>query len=347
MMSPMLPFLLLISLYLLLVLTHATPPPPATPTPLTHHSSSPSTTAPPQSVNGSWTIDVGSTLHPLSVDMWGVFYEEIGYSGQGGIHQEQVFNGNFETFTADYAPWEPLPATGSSSGSVEYVVSLSQEYPINAFNPTSMVVETKVSGGGGSGAEVGMMNPGYWGISLIDRRAFNFCLFVMSPSIKTLTVRLQSNGTTGSGQVYAEATISVTRSWSKQFVMLILNSSSTDDNAILTLTWTTQSPSTILYLDVISLQPATGYDAVPWLRPDLGSLVAELKPSVVRLPGGCYVEGGRLSNRFNWKRALGEQEERRGHLNDVWGKGALLSHNSRTFSASTTTGAHIAKLLLF
>ena len=327
--------------------SHATQPPHTTdrptlrsffPSPLptsSHSTPTPSPSAPP-SVNGTWTVDVSSTIHPLSVDMWGIFYEEIGYSGQGGIHQQQIFNGNFESVTADYAPWQTLPTTTTTTSStasggtmgesgVEYVVSLTQDYPINAYNPTSMCVEARVTGGSSSadGVEVGVMNPGYWGISLMGRRAFNVSLFVMSPTVTTLTARLQSNHTGATSRsTYAEATISVTQQWSKQSAMLQLDNN-TDDSAILTLTWTAIAPTTTIYFDVVSLLPSTGYSSVQWLRPDLGRLVAELKPSVVRLPGGCYVEGGRLSNRFNWKRAVDGIEERHGHLNDVWGQSCV------------------------
>ena len=38
----------------------------------------------------------------------------------------------------------------------------------------------------------------------------------------------------------------------------------------------------------------------------------------VRFPGGCYVEGDRLANRFQWKNAIGLAEERPGHSN-LWG----------------------------
>ena len=302
-------------------------------------------------MNGTWTVDISSTVHTLSIDMWGVFYEEIGFSGQGGIHQQQIFNGNFETVTADYAPWQTLPAAST----VQYVVSLLQDYPINAFNPTSMAVETRVSGGSDDGVEVGMLNPGYWGISLIGRRAFNLSLFVMSPTVTTLTARLQSNSSTSSRTTYAEATISVTQSWSQQSAMLQLDGNSTDDSAVLTLSWTASAPTSTVYLDVVSLLPSSHYSTVPWLRPDLGRLVAELKPSVVRLPGGCYVEGGRLSNRFNWKRAVGDREERHGHLNDVWGhNNASHAHTPDTQTRQTyvnqqsahTQGARDSRLTL-
>ena len=299
---------------------------------------SPSTAAAPPSMNGTWTVAVDSPIHPLSIDLWGIFYEEIGFSGQGGIHQQQIYNGNFESTSADYAPWDTLPAAATAD--VQYVVSLTQDYPINAYNPTSMAVEARVSGAAatGDGVEVGVLNPGYWGISLLERRAFNLSLFVMSPTVSTLTARLQSNSSAMNRTTYAEATVSVTQSWSKQSTILQLDSSShgADDSAILTLTWTATAPSSTLYLDVVSLLPSNGYSSVPWLRPDLGSLVAELRPSVVRLPGGCYVEGGRLSNRFNWKRAVGDAEQRKGHLNDV-----SDNQHQRAHRANAVTTPHL------
>lgn len=40
----------------------------------------------------------------------------------------------------------------------------------------------------------------------------------------------------------------------------------------------------------------------------------------LRMPGGCYVEGGdHLANAFRWKETLGEVSRRPGHLNAIWG----------------------------
>ena len=254
-----------------------------------------------------------SRVHRVSPDLWGVFYEEIGFSGQGGVHQEQVFNGNFESFSADYAPWVPYvapPSSASASPQVQYELLLTQDQPLNAFNPTALQVQTRLSGG--SSAVVGLTNPGYWGISTLGRPAFNLSLFARSASVTSITARLVSNT---SQQALAEAELRVGRQWAKSTATLHV--SAEVDDALLQLTWTSGS-RTSLYLDVISLLPTSHYSSVSFLRPDLGSLVAEMRPSVVRLPGGCYVEGGRLNNRFNWKRAVGPIEKRRGHENDVW-----------------------------
>ena len=43
-----------------------------------------------------------------------------------------------------------------------------------------------------------------------------------------------------------------------------------------------------------------------------------MKPSFVRFPGGCYVEGDRLANAFRWKNSIGDPAKRPGHWN-LWG----------------------------
>ena len=54
------------------------------------------------------------------------------------------------------------------------------------------------------------------------------------------------------------------------------------------------------------------------MRPDLAQTVANLRPSFVRFPGGCYVEGDKLANRFQWKTTLAPPLDRPGHEN-LWG----------------------------
>ena len=267
-------------------------------------SSAPSPTA----INASWSIDVSKPVHAVSPDLWGIFFEEIGFSGQGGLHQQQIFNGNFESFSADYAPWTTLPV--QSPARVVYELLLTQDEPLNAFNPTALQVTARITGG--TRAVVGIANPGYWGINLRNRTVFDVSLFARSSSITAVTAQLISaNGSV----VYGSAQLRVSPRWAK--VEGILHVDSADDAAGFALSWTVTDGAS-LYLDVISLLPRSHYADVPWLRPDLGRLVADMRPSVVRLPGGCFVEGGRLNNRFNWRRTLGPIEERRGHDNDVW-----------------------------
>jgi alpha-N-arabinofuranosidase len=73
-----------------------------------------------------------------------------------------------------------------------------------------------------------------------------------------------------------------------------------------------------LFFDVITVMPQTNHKGLNFLRPDIAAMIDDLHPAFVRFPGGCYVEGDVLSNRFNWKNSVGPPENRTGHFNGVW-----------------------------
>ena len=41
----------------------------------------------------------------ISTDLWGIFYEDISYSGDGGLNADLVQNGAFEYNRADSSDW--------------------------------------------------------------------------------------------------------------------------------------------------------------------------------------------------------------------------------------------------
>ena len=227
-------------------------------------------------------------MNAVSEDLWGIFFEEINHAGQGGLYSQQVQNTNFESATADYAPWAELKADG-----LQYTIQLSVEQPLNAYNPTALKVTTK----GAAGSTAGVMNPGYWGINLVNRTAFDLSLWVLSPTVTGLTAAITS---ADGGKVYGAANLTVQDSWQHQTATISLSSS--DTNARLQLTWqqSAGSASTVLWLDVVTLLPTTGWRGLPYIREDLAEVIAAMQPSFVRFPGGCYVEGDRLADRFNW-----------------------------------------------
>jgi alpha-N-arabinofuranosidase len=64
-------------------------------------------------------------------------------------------------------------------------------------------------------------------------------------------------------------------------------------------------------VDMISLFPNDTWKNRPGgLRADLVQLLADLKPGFLRFPGGCIVEGRDLSQRYQWKKTVGDVEDR-------------------------------------
>ena len=70
---------------------------------------------------------------------------------------------------------------------------------------------------------------------------------------------------------------------------------------------------------MVSLFPADTFKGrVNGMRRDLAEMIAAMKPAFMRFPGGCYVEGDEIGNRFQWKKTLGDIAERPGHWS-LWG----------------------------
>ena len=48
-------------------------------------------------------------------------------------------------------------------------------------------------------------------------------------------------------------------------------------------------------------------------RPDIMQLLADMHPKFLRLPGGNYLEGDNINERFDWKKTIGDISQRPGH----------------------------------
>jgi len=64
-------------------------------------------------------------------------------------------------------------------------------------------------------------------------------------------------------------------------------------------------------MDMVSLFPQHTWKERPGgLRADLVQLLADMKPGFIRFPGGCIVEGRDLVSRYQWKKTVGNVEDR-------------------------------------
>ena len=65
-------------------------------------------------------------------------------------------------------------------------------------------------------------------------------------------------------------------------------------------------------MDMISLFPTDTWKQRPGgMRNDLVQLLADLKPGFLRFPGGCIVEGRELATRYQWKKTIGNINDRK------------------------------------
>lgn len=267
----------------------------------------------------SLTVDTASPGIPVSRDLYGVFFEEISHAGVGGLYSQAIFNSNFETnVRGAYAPWTAVPTSG-----VDVELSLTTDMPLTPASPHSLRVVATPSQGESdapAAATVGVVNPGFWGIHVpASTSSFNVSFFAYSASSTVMEVTASLTNTART-TVYGMGTFQgVTSSW-KHFSGVIATSATTaDPHAVLTLTWSLPSsgPASINF-DIVTAFPLPGWRGLPFIRADIADTLAALRPSILRMPGGGYVDGNTLAQRFAWNNTIGPLQNRTGHSGS-WG----------------------------
>jgi len=244
----------------------------------------------------SLTVDVDKPGVKISPTLWGIFFEDINLSADGGIYPEFVRNRSFEdSDQPDY--WTVTKADGDKS---ETAIDASR--PLDPMNRQSLRV--KVDG------SLTLANKGYWGMNVVKGESYQLRLAARAgDGFKgPLGVSLQKvdGGALAQGEITG-----FTDQW-KGFA-LDLKATDTDPKAQLSLTIAGKGT---LWLDMICVAPAKTWKN-HGLRPDLCEMLAGLKPAFVRFPGGCWVEGDDMAHMYHWKNTIGEFWHRK-PLWNIW-----------------------------
>lgn len=272
-------------------------------------------------------VDTTTVVREISPRLWGVFFEEINHSGDGGLYAEMVRNRSFEdnrvpegcTTEGDafVSPTgyklgkgdQAIPKLGwtlvAEKGNATFELDTST--PLNAASPT--YARLAVQSG-----RAGIANEGYWGMSVVADAVYDLSVYIRAEQEYAggIVVALESNdGTT----TYATAELPAPGTdWNK--ISAALTSNATDHAARLVLYAT---GSGTVYFDMVSLFPRETYKGrANGLRPDLAKMVAALKPAFIRFPGGCIVEGFTPESAWDWKESIGDIALRPGRQN-LWG----------------------------
>ena len=106
--------------------------------------------------------------------------------------------------------------------------------------------------------------------------------------------------------------------WEKYQVALAVGAAEpSKDNRLVISTRSPAAGGTIWFQNV-SLFPPTFHNRPNGSRPDLMQLLEAMRPQFLRFPGGNYLEGNSIEERFNWKQTVGDMTERPGHRSP-WG----------------------------
>ena len=257
-------------------------------------------------------IDANKVTAKVSPTLYGLMTEEINYSYEGGIYGELIQNRSLRDNAKDPVHWSIVQDGGGASA-----VSLDESQPIDGTVLTRCV---KLDASQASlGHRVGLANDGYWGIPVRPKTTYRVSFYAKADSASSdpLTVSIESNDGT---QVYATAQIpQITASWQKYTTTLTTKDEATS-TAATRFVISTEKPRT-LWFNLVSLFPPTFHDRPNGNRIDIMQLLADMQPKFLRLPGGNFLEGETIADRYPWKKTIGTLEQRPGH-NGCWRYGA-------------------------
>jgi alpha-L-arabinofuranosidase len=288
---------------------------------------SPLSSEPAEKIDATVQIDVHKTT-PVSPELYGIFFEDINYAGEGGIYAELVRNRFFEEAVlpprCDFRDncvvnpngWRtnfPIPesipgwATVAPAGT-KVTLALETSDTLNSMRERSLRVTIASAADGPAGVTA----LGWGGIPVKSGARYRATVWAKAEHgfSGPLTLALRSGVTTYD----SVETGPLSGAWKKFEVELTSNTS--DPKAKLYITAKTAGT---FQLSMVSLFPAATWMNRPnGLRPDLMEMLAALKPKFLRFPGGCVVEGFSNETAIRWKTTIGPIERRRGHYS-LWG----------------------------
>ncbi|MGD0518932.1 MAG: hypothetical protein ABSA26_15455, partial [Thermoguttaceae bacterium] len=251
----------------------------------------------PAAGSASLTVQVDKPGIKVSPTLYGIFFEEINHAGDGGLYAELVQNHSFEN--SDKPDCWTLVTDGDGKGEI----AIDTDNPMCENNPRSLRLKMDISGEG----KVGVANDGYWGIAVEKDVQYDLSIALRAGEgfegpVAAALASADLKTIYAPGQIIDH----VDPQW--KTYKLTLTSNATDPKARLLFgSW----KSGTLWMDMVSLFPhKTFKDRPNGMRLDLAAMLENLRPSFVRFPGGCWVEGETLDTAMRWKRTIGEPAQR-------------------------------------
>jgi len=281
--------------------------------------------------NVKLTLDLSKGGANVSPKLYGLMTEEINHSYDGGLYAELIRNRIFKDNPETPEGWSLIQDEGGK-GSIQLIGANPANVPndqrrnaINASLTTCLRLTVEKADG-----RVGIANEGFWGIPVKPNTTYKASFYIKgtgsaaparnntgaaAPVIADntpgpITVSIESNdGKT----IYASGTINLEKSiyW-KKYELKLTTAADVKPTAAAHFVISTNR-SGLYYFNLVSLFPPTYHNRANGNRIDIMKLMADMKPTFLRFPGGNFLEGPYLADQFPWKTTLGPLEERPGH----------------------------------
>jgi alpha-L-arabinofuranosidase len=252
--------------------------------------------------NAVLTIHPDQPVSTVSPTLYGLMTEEINFSYDGGLYGELVRNRTFRSDWSGILYWYLL-----ENGNASAKMSIDNHSGPSEALKSSLKLEVAQAD---TQNQAGVLNVGYWGMPVRPGTVYKGSFYAkadssgLGPVIVSLVDDL-------SGKAVATATVTgLTTSWNQyQFTLKTgaVQASAANHLAI------SVGHAGTLWLNLVSLFPPTYHNRINGNRVDLMEKLAAMHPAFLRFPGGNYLEGDHISERFEWKKTIGPLVDRPTH----------------------------------
>ncbi len=255
-----------------------------------------------QTAPATLTIHADQPISKVSPTLYGLMTEEINYSYDGGLYAEMVRNRTFGSGWEGVHHWFIV-----EDGNAQATMDVDKKTGPSAALPSSLRIDIQQAG---PNSPAGILNEGYWGMPVRPNTTYKGSFYAKAGAtdlgpITASLVNNQSGKTAASAEVHAIGT-----DW-KQYEFT-LKTGEIEPSAAYHLEITVGHAGT-LWLNLVSLFPPTYHDRVNGNRIDLMEKLAAMHPAFLRFPGGNYLEGDHINERYEWKKTIGPLVDRPTH----------------------------------
>jgi alpha-N-arabinofuranosidase len=252
-------------------------------------------------------IHTDKPIAKVSPTLYGLMTEEINYSYDGGLYAELVHSRAIGIRWGALEHWVAV-----TNGDAQASIGVDRETGPSAALPQSLKISVTKAG---KNEAAGVQNDGFWGIPVRPNTTYQASFYAKadSPSLGPVKISIVNNAT---GAVLASSTVPTIGTGWKQY-STTLKTGQVQTSAANHLVLSVENAGT-LWLDLVSLFPPTYKGREHGFRIDLMEKLADMHPAFLRFPGGNYLEGDHISERFEWKKTIGPWVDRPTHPSP-WG----------------------------
>lgn len=254
-----------------------------------------------KALQASLTIQVDHPTARVSPMLFGLMTEEINFSYDGGIYPELIRDRAIGPGRRPLFHWTQV-AKGAS------IVDISLDDHSGPSEALTRSLKVAVSIATDT-TPAGVQNDGYWGMAVRPNTTYACSFYAKADTAGvTVTASLVNDQ---SGAAAASATIGGLSTEWKQYSFTLKTGQvpvSSANHFQLTL----KRPATV-WFDLVSVFPQTYHNRPFGNRIDLMEKLAALRPKFLRLPGGNYLEGDHIAERYEWKKTIGPLVDRPTH----------------------------------